>query len=716
MTDIVICSLPALSVDRPPAAPALLVSAVKEAGYSAQSLDLSLEFFINQCDKNIDVYHKLASVFTPYEIPEPEPIQAANEWVEQSIDLLKTLNPKIIGISVFTIYQHRATILLTQAIRKHLPNTKIVLGGFGLIINSNSLSNMIDIKKIDLLKPFNQYVTEKKLADHNIFDNVFDNLIALLEEVIGVSETTKKLNFEEGKTLFNTPIPDYDNYKLSEYIWNDGQALPITGSKGCVRSCTFCDVPGQFGRFKYRSGEDIAKEMITLKTKYNIRTFEFTDSLVNGANKAFKEWLTIVADYNDNQPEEEKIRWFGQYICKPQTSQPSDIYSLIARSGVTSLVIGVESGSDDVLEAMQKKMTVKDVFDELEQFQRYGIKANFLMLSGYFNETWERYLQTLEFLIKCQSYIINGVIEKISVGIPLIINEKMALGINADHYGIIVDPYDISNWKLKDDPSNDLVERSRRRLITQLVLDKLGVAQNMLSIQNTYQMLDNLKRYEAEMIAGQEIVDYDYDRNLDFLIPDEIISLLQTNRFDLEITLIPFKINNRYPKIKITVDNQILVDKELIQEETFYYSADFDVDKNIKVDIQFYGKNNNDTSVSPAGEILENQGIRISKVIVNNVDIIGSKIIYNLGNYCFNLSAEKFEYYKLHGHETGPTHSLSMFENGYWRLDFKMPVLQQFTKFRSAHEKHVKSWPDNYVYNDIYNTVLNIRRLEKLTN
>lgn len=497
MLDLIICSLPSLSIDRPPAAPALLQSAVECAGYSAKSLDLNLEFFINQCYRDVDTFNKLGSIFRPYEIPTDTAIDKSTKWVDDSIKILQQLNPKLIGISVFTVYQHRSTILLTRAIRKHLPNTKIVLGGFGLIISSNSLTNLIDIKKIDLLKPFSQYVTEKSLCDYLVFDDPLNNILTILEKVAGPKE---KIIYTEEKVLFSTPIPNYDDYKLDEYVWNDNKALPITGSKGCVRSCTFCDIPGQFGRFKYRSGEDIANEMLYLHKRHNIRTFEFTDSLVNGANKAFKEWLTVVADYNDTQSEENKIRWFGQYICKPQDSIPKDIYSLMARSGVINLVIGVESGSNPVLEAMKKKMTVEDVFDELVMFEKYNIKTNFLMLSGFYNETWDRYLETLDFIIKCQPYIAKGTIEKLSIGIPLFINNKMELGIEADRLGILIDPYNDLNWKLLDDPDNDFVERSRRRLITQLILNKLGIAQNRVAIENTYQVLDNLKRYERDLL------------------------------------------------------------------------------------------------------------------------------------------------------------------------------------------------------------------------
>ena len=298
--DIVICSLPSLLIDRVPGAPAILKSAVEEAGYTCKTIDLSIEFFINQCKQDLGLYHTLSSIFRPGETSNELAKQACKDWVSESVDQLKIINPSVIGLSVFTNFQHRATIKLAQAIREHMPNVKIIVGGMGLIVNASSLSSEPGIKKIDLLKPFPQYLTEKKLVDEVILHgNDLTDLVNALERIVGISEKTKKLNYKEDKVIYNSPVPDYSDYKLNYYLWSQGKSLPVTGSKGCVRSCTFCDIPTQFGKFKYRTGKNIAEEIIELSQKYNIRRFEFTDSLVNGSVKSFKEWLTVLADYND---------------------------------------------------------------------------------------------------------------------------------------------------------------------------------------------------------------------------------------------------------------------------------------------------------------------------------------------------------------------------------------------------------------------------------
>ena len=121
------------------------------------------------------------------------------------------------------------------------------------------------------------------------------------------------------------------------------------------------------------------------------------------------------------------------------------------------------------------------------------------MLSGFYNENQERYLETLEFLVKLQNYVASGTVSGISMGIPLFINEHMALYHSADELGIVVDPHDNQNWSIVGDASNTLVERFYRRLVVQLVLDKLGIPMNGNTILNMFQMKSYLTKMKEKL-------------------------------------------------------------------------------------------------------------------------------------------------------------------------------------------------------------------------
>lgn len=495
-TDIVYCSLPPMFIDRVPGAPPILKSVTKEAGYTAVGVDFNISIFIKQCARDVDKFMSFIKVFHTSEQDSNILDETLNEWAADCITTLKSHNPKIVGISVFSFLQQLAAEKLANTIRRDMPNVKILMGGLGIEYNNISKLNS-KAKKLDHLKPFHQYMLEQKLVDHVIHGNDFDGLINYLSEVCGASDKLIKFN-TEGIT-FNTPVPDYDDYNFDDYVFNGDKTLPVTGSRGCVRNCTFCDVHSFFGKFSFRTGEHIAEEMIALSNRYNIRTFEFTDSLVNGSFKSFKDWLSVLAAYNDSAAPDKKIRWFGQYITRPQAQTPKGIYELIKKSGAANLVIGMESGSDEVLEAMKKQITVKDIYDELDQFEKHGISMHMLMFSGFYNETWERYLKTLEFLVNIRKYVANGVIAKISIGPPLFINDLVPLGAKAEEHGIEMDPHNYFNWTTKDDPSNTMLERIRRRLITQELLDKMGIATSGNSIATIHRLGINLDYIENQL-------------------------------------------------------------------------------------------------------------------------------------------------------------------------------------------------------------------------
>lgn len=469
VTDILICSVPAGIVNRAPAAPALLRACVEQAGYSCRTEDLALNLYVNQCNKNYQHYQEVNRLFEPMVDFELRP--EISDWLDDCVDIFKTVAPKFIGLSVFSTYQHRATVMLAKEIRKHLPTVSIVVGGYGLRENN-----------------FAQTLKQQNLADHYAFNEGETELVDILK---GAQLSKELVNLEF------MPVPNFDDYRLNQYLWHNEPVLTITGSKGCVRSCTFCNVPAKFGRYRQRSGQRIAQEMIDLQRRYGISKFEFTDSLVNGSQRDFMEFIECLATHNStsNSP----ITWYGQYICRPQNQIKSGTHAMIKLSGCVNLIIGAESGSNDVLAAMNKKMTVQDIQQELEQFELHGLQAQLLMLGGFYNETPKRFMETLTFIAGLQRYVAAGVVTRITMGFPLIIENNGYLHQHADELGIVLDKNNVYNWSVRNDPSNTWLERLRRRIIVQAVLDRMNMPLTGNGIMELQKMLDQIKIYEQQL-------------------------------------------------------------------------------------------------------------------------------------------------------------------------------------------------------------------------
>lgn len=487
MIDLLICSVPAGIINRPPAAPALLKACVIDAGYTANTLDLSLMLYTKYCDSNYELYDSINRYFEPLVCWQHNII--VESWLNECVDMIAEIGPKFVAISVFSIYQHRATLLLCEQIRKKLPEIKIILGGYGLPETCDkTFKNFRSISSLEKITSFGNYLTSHNLADHCVYGEGEQQLVDI---VAGQPQTSNIVELE------HVPFSNFDDYDLGHYLWHNEPVLMVTGSKGCVRRCTFCNVPQKFGRYRRKSGQRIAEEIIHLSQQYNIYKFEFTDSLVNGSLKDFEQFVSVLAEYNKTAAN--PVTWYGQYICRPQSQTPKKLYKLIKQSGAVSLIIGAESGSNAVLEAMNKKITVQDIFDELDQFEQHGLQAQLLVMGTFYNETWERFLETLEFIVRCHRYLAAGVIGKIATGLPLIVEPNGYLHQHAAELGIVIDQYNPSNWKVLNDSANTWTERIRRRLIMQAVLQSMRISMTGNGIAELRDLTEQLKYYEQQL-------------------------------------------------------------------------------------------------------------------------------------------------------------------------------------------------------------------------
>lgn len=193
------------------------------------------------------------------------------------------------------------------------------------------------------------------------------------------------------------------------------------------------------------------------------------------------------------------------------------------------------------------------------------------------------------------------------------------------------------------------------------------------------------------------------------LIPKQITDLLNLDQVELDITLLGKSASGKYPKSRILINDVLIFDGTVIDYQTVNFSARFTEDiSSIQVKIEHYDKDDNAAVKDSDGNLIENQCITLQSVFANGVDIVKNQMIYNLGYYYQNLSAEKKEYFLANGIDTGPTHSLSMHEDGYWLLEFKMPIMTNLIKMVSRYEDHEK-WPNVELMDQYYHR---IKRLE----
>jgi len=510
--DMLIVAVPVLDLQYPPSSPAVIKACVKSAGYTAKTEDYNilLRDICSSIDKFYAVQYNFENV-SPQMYDTTDSVEfffdkdrdIIKQWVDTCIENIREHDPVWLGISVFSYKSHKATLLLCDKVRKELPHIKIVLGGRGA--SSYALGPDHKYFRVKLEHYFKKYhnanfaetLLEYGLADQIIQGDGEQAIIDLLKGPTpkNVITLVDKIDLEK------VPFVDFDDYDINSYNYVNEPIIPITGSKGCVRQCTFCDIPVLWPKFKFRSGNHIAKEMIHLKDKHGVKKFYMSDSLVNGSLKAFKDFITTLAEHNRNNPTE-AIKWVGQYITRPVSNTLNDeYYDLLKLSGGEGLTIGVESGSDSVREHMKKKFSTVDIDTELEHFDRRGIVCVLLFFSCYPTETWQDFLDTVNMFIRYQKYCASGTVYKMTLGTPYTHHAQTPLWNMQEDIGLDSAKGSDILWLLKDNPGLTFYERVRRRLILQEVSTalRLPMSRNTAELN---QLTDSL------VLHYNEISDY----------------------------------------------------------------------------------------------------------------------------------------------------------------------------------------------------------------
>lgn len=446
-----------------PAGPALLKAVLNKFGYTSKILDFNNDVEnltnLSSAEKNsVDnffLYHNMYDSHI-WQIID----NLYDTWAKQIIEL----NPRWVGISVFTQDCQRATRLLAIKIKSVSPNIKVLIGGAG--IGNGFADELLTNQIIDA------YIVGEG-------ENAIIELLKGNYDYPGIN----KHNPIQVDDLDKIPFPDYTDYELASKSYNKYKsiskedpavALPVTGSRGCVKKCTFCDVSMHWPKFRWRSGKNIADEIKFQLDKHDIKFFRFTDSLVNGNMKEFRIMINELAKLRADLPEHEKFYWDAHYIVRGKRSMPAADFDVMRESGAGVMRWGVESGSPKVRDDMKKGFTQEDLDYSLEQFSRAGLKCKFLMIVGYPTETNNDFQMTLDMFDRYQHYSTLGTIHDVVLGPTMVLIPGTPVDINKDKNQIVKYGNHIHEWISLTNPTLTYNERLRRRILLQSHVENLG--------------------------------------------------------------------------------------------------------------------------------------------------------------------------------------------------------------------------------------------------
>jgi radical SAM superfamily enzyme YgiQ (UPF0313 family) len=353
------------------------------------------------------------------------------------------------------------------------------------------------------MKQFGVWVLEKNLCDYVIFGEGEKALEALL-----ANDTTfpgiNQPNQQQIKNLDELDYPDYAGVNWNEYY--DPRVL-ITGSRGCVRKCTFCDIEVSWPKYSYRSAEKLVEEIRRSVHDYGLTRFEFTDSLINGSVKNFNRFNELLIEAKAKDPAMVPVTYMGQFICRNQSATNDSSYELMHYAGCNQITVGIESFSERVRYHMKKKFSDSDIENHFIQCSRWGIPNVLLLIVGYPTETLHDHEQNIKALHKYKKYSDMGIIFMARWGLTMHLYDDTPISLMKDDLGIstidVGDRDSVYNWISSTNPDLTLAERLRRRMEIHETSVNLGYAMphSQKELTTLLQIAIEMKKYEQRKLT-----------------------------------------------------------------------------------------------------------------------------------------------------------------------------------------------------------------------
>jgi len=210
--------------------------------------------------------------------------------------------------------------------------------------------------------------------------------------------------------------PDFSDFKLTDY-YSPQPIVPLLLSRGCYwRRCTFC-VHYMSAGLTYRlHGLERVVEILREQVAQGVRHFSFVDEMIAPGHFSGLADAIIAAGLD--------ISYYA--LAKPNKAFKPEILRKMAQSGCKYLLWGVESGSQRILDLMDKGTKIGDVEQVLRNAHAAGIANHVYIMGGFPTETREEFLATLRFLDRNREYIysIHRGVFSLEPGSPIFKNGK----------------------------------------------------------------------------------------------------------------------------------------------------------------------------------------------------------------------------------------------------------------------------------------------------
>ncbi len=345
------------------------------------------------------------------------------------------------AVSLFDTMFENSAEKVADALEKHAPDFFVIYDDGFNYLTKMCLTNMREaaFRMIKIAKEKNCVVIVSSSDSTDHFENYLDegaDFIMLGEAEMTLLELADTINKNENnflqiegvafkqngaviktqrravmKDLDALPFPAWDIIDLSPYkkMWMQSSgyfSMNMGTTRGCPFKCNWCAKPIYGNRYNTRSPENVAEELKMLKQKFQFDHIWFCDDIF-GLKPG---WVNHFADI----VQKENLHFKFKIQARADLLLQENYIKDLARAGCDEIWMGAESGSQKILDAMDKGTTIEQIYTATKLLKKHGIKPCFFIQFGYLGETKEDIEKTIAMINELLPHNIG-----ISVSYPL---------------------------------------------------------------------------------------------------------------------------------------------------------------------------------------------------------------------------------------------------------------------------------------------------------
>jgi anaerobic magnesium-protoporphyrin IX monomethyl ester cyclase len=199
------------------------------------------------------------------------------------------------------------------------------------------------------------------------------------------------------KDLDSLPLPAWDLVDINSYknIWLENHgffSINIATTRGCPFKCNWCAKPIYGNRYNTRSPENVVEEITQLIINYSVDHFWVCDDIFGLKPGWVRHFKNLV--------KEKELKFKYKIQSRVDLLLQEDTINELSESGADTVWVGAESGSQKILDAMDKGTTVQQIHSATKLLKSKGIKTAFFLQFGYPGEQKEDIQKTIDMVLE----------------------------------------------------------------------------------------------------------------------------------------------------------------------------------------------------------------------------------------------------------------------------------------------------------------------------